>query len=558
MPGWRFDGESFRADAPGAERLLLPEKPPEFRLESLDERRGIWRTGARVFEPSRLRFDLCDVGPLLQCRKGFELRVGSTAAPFLSWTDGSVGPGVPTPDVRWAILSFRDDQPPIVIGFPERAASLRIAGEPGRWIVGTEGKDDLGWVRLALPVGNRAFATNGPGELGRLANLTAANADLWTAPPVELQAFSVVADANGVTATWRFDRAGAVVPLALDLAPGGGYGVILRSETRRTDVRLGEAAEGAEFSAVVTTEPDLVVRFPTRLLPLGRALAVGKPEGVAPPADPADVGATARYALSRLLAAGSPQEAKLDEAYYAIAPSAVEPLTGQNLLFAPDGKGLDLAAANALLARCRANAAALPASESEAAAALPEPQLVSLIWRRDWRTLGFYGVESGLARRAAALAALAGAFSPDASRRLEGALFEAGLAADRVMASRRALASGAASPKLSEPFGDLRAGVFARAFGPPYTAAGDPFWAALRSPVRVVGAARVVLGEDGTLSYDAPFRLFAEPEATLGGAPASAEIVAVPIPITAAFARPAQAPPVPPLAPVPLWSESPR
>lgn len=527
-----------------------------------------------------MRFDLCDFGPLLECRKGFELRVGSTGAPYLSWGEGSVGAGVPTPGVKWAVLSFRDDQPPVVFGFTGKPASLKITGSPGEWVIGTEAKDDLGWVRLALPLGNRAFATNGPGELGRLSNLVAANAELWSAPPVELTGFSVVADANGTTATWRFDRAGAVVPLAFDLAPAGGYGVFISSGTRRTDVRVGDAAEGVGTSAVVTIEPELTVRFPGRLLPMGRALAVGTPESVPPPSDPADVGGMARYALSRLLAGSAPREAGLDEAYYAFAPSAVEPLTGQRLLFAPDGTGLDLAGANALLARSRANAGTPPTSppgspDSEAppvvrfltprgvglaqGEGLPtEPQLVSLIWRRDWRTMGFFGVEAGLARRAAALAALAGALSPEANRRLEGALFEAGLAADRALAGRRAAARGAFAPKLAEPFGDLRAAVFARTFGPPYTEAGDPFWATLRSPVRVVGAARVTLSAEGALSYDAPFRLFAESGATLGELPASAEIVTVPIPLVAPFVRPEGAAALPALVPVPAWSEAGR
>ncbi len=495
---------------------------------------------------------------------------------------------MPTPDVRWAILSFPDDEPPIVIGFTRRAASLQIGGAPGRWTIGTAGKDDLGWVRLALPVGNHPFATNSPGELGRLAALAGANAALWSVPPADLKGFSVVGDANGVTATWSFDRPGVVVPLALDLASGGGYGVRILSGVRRTGLKSGETGDRDEITTVVTTGPDLVVRFPARLVPPGRALAIGRPEPLAPPTGATDVGGVARYALSRLLAGSAPAPDALDDAYYAAAPSGTEPLTGQRLLFAPDGTGLDLAAANALLARCRANAAAdlaaasllpppappsAPASapaaprpaagaegesagvKTEAAGRTPlaEPQLVSLVWRRDWRTLGFFGVESRLARRAGALAALAGALSPDPARRLEGALFEAGLAADRVLAVRRALAAGAPSPRLGEPFGPLRAALFARAFG----REDDPFWATLRSPLRVGGEGAVTTEDGETLAWTAPFRLAAEPGTTLGGVAYASAPVPAP-PNRAPLLRPKAAPPLPGLAPVPGWSEAPR
>ena len=462
---------------------------PERKLEAIDDRRATFRTGARVWLPHKLRFDLTDVGPLMRCPKGLDLRLGSTAAPFLSWDGGSVGAGVPTPAVKWILLSFPDDQPPIAIGFSGAASSLQLGGGPGAWILRTPEKTDLGWVRLALPFGNRGFATNTAATLGRATAVARENAPLWSAAPPELKEFTVAGNANGVTATWIFDRPGIVVPTAFDLAPAGGYPLSIRSPFRRLAMPLGESGERTQTSTVITEGAELSVRFPARELMLGRALGVGVAMPVPVPSGFADVGGIARHALDLLTAGRTPGAPDLDPAYYESAPSATEPLTGQKLLFEADGRGLDLAAAQALLARCRATA--------DGVYAPPEPQLVSLVWRRDWRTMGFFGVEPGVARRAGALAALAGAFSPDPARRLEGALFEAGLAAGRTRANLLALDAGTARPVLAEPFDGLRNSVFAR------VGRGDPFWTLLASPVRVVGSPSFRSPDGVTVAWEA-------------------------------------------------------
>lgn len=494
--------------------------------------------------PAKLRFDLTDLGPLMRCPTGLELRLGSTAPPYLSWEGGSVGPNVPTPPVRWTLLSFQDDQPPIILGFSGGPATLALSGGPGAWILRSTEKADLGWVRLALPFGNRAFATNSAATLGQATVVAQENAALWSAPPAEVKAFTVEGDATGVTATWTFDRAGVVVPTAFDLAPAGGYPLRYLSGVRRLAMPLGESGERTQTSTVITEGPELSVRFPSRELLLGRALGIGTPSPVPTPARFDDPGAVARHALDLLLAGRVPGAPDLDPAYYEAAPTGVEPLTGQRLLFEANGRGLDTAAAQALLARCRATAAGEVAP--------PEPQFVSLVWRRDWRTMGFFGVPEGIARRAGALAALAGAFSPDPSRRLDGALFEAGLAAGRTRANLLALDARAPRPLLSEPFDRLRNAVFVR-IGPK-----DPFWDLLSSPVRLVGEP-AFRSEGFDVRWDSA-------EAFLLGVNVDLEGASGPLvredggyPFTGpGFARLVGVPALPPVIPVPAWDETPR
>ena len=544
MPGWRFDGNGFRADAPGAEWLRFPETVPPRVLETIDDRRVVFRTGGRVWMPQKLRFDLTDVGPLMRCPKGLDLRLSSTAAPYLSWTEGSVGPNVPTPLVKWLLLSFQDGQPPIVIGFSGEPAAFSLRGSPGAWSLRSAEKTDLGWVRLALPYGNRPFATNSAATLGQATLVAAENAALWSQPPVEMTDFAVEGDPNGVTATWTFDRPNVVVPTAFDLAPPGGYILKILSPARRLAMPLGETGERTETSTVITEGNTLTVRFPTRELPLGRALAIGPPGPLTAPPTFGDVGAVARFSLDLLLAGRTPGPTDLDPLYYESAPSATEPLTGQRLLFEPNGKGLDLAAAQALFTRCRASA--------EATAMPPEPQLVSLIWRRDWRTMTFFGVDEAQGRRAGALAALAGAFSPDPSRRLEGALFETGLAAARARAGLRALDANAPSPRLSEPFDRLRNAVFNR-LGPK-----DPFWDVLASPVRIVSEPSFRTDDGATLAWTArtPFRLGISVDLAQA-TPLVREdaIYRFPESGTATMVNP---PKLPALLPVPAWDETSR
>ena len=211
--------------------------------------------------PSKARFDLFEPGFALYFGTGMGLHTASTAAPYLSWSEGSVGPGVPTPKVSWVMLSFRNAQPPLVLAFLGAPAALTLTGRSGDWILRA---DTLyqGWVRVVAPLGTQGFSANSAGELGRLVKEVAAEAEVWTEPAPQLLGVQVSDEPTAVTATWTFDRPGALVPTPITLAPYGAYPLKLQSRTRNeplssrmpAPLRLGTAAPSK--SKPSTTMPE--------------------------------------------------------------------------------------------------------------------------------------------------------------------------------------------------------------------------------------------------------------------------------------------------------------
>jgi hypothetical protein len=160
----------------------------------------------------------------------------------------------------------------------------------------------------------------------------------------------------------------------------------------------------------------------------------------------------------------------------------LEPVTGQRLPFGKDGKGLDLAAAHALLIQAT--------TIGESATSEPNSLLTSLVWRRDAYTWRLWCPNPAIQRRAAALAAIAGALCPEPERRLDGAMLHAGLAAEAGYDEWLKLQQVKVSPaRRNEAMVSLRAAIFA---GTDRTPDGDRLLAALRSEIRIYGDISVV------------------------------------------------------------------
>jgi hypothetical protein len=484
LPGFTLDLDGFSSKTPSADKIWFGSPARQWKPSFTNESGQVVSLNAQALGPQKARYSLWQSGFSLFFDKGVQFRVGSTGCPYLTWGEGTVGEGVPTPDTSWVLISFRTAQPPILLVLESGKASFQFAGKAGNWILKTE-KPLQGWMRCIQPLGTAEIAANSAAALGQLNKRVFENISIWTQPAPQLLNLSVKGDATAVVATWTFDRPAAIVPLGAALADLGGYPVRIQSKIRR----LSEWND--EGPIAVAEELVLKVRFPIRRIPLGRSITVGKREiALLGTVSPIDIPSVSELALENLLADRDMATFKAAEdtlgAYLTDAVYTAEPVTNQQMPFAVNGAGIDLAACHALLMQTT--------TISNQSSSESNSLMTSVSWRRDaynWRVAIDDPV---LARRAGALASLAGFLCPEPERRLQGAMFEAGLAAERGLGILRARRAGQAESQYLEPLDGLRRFAYYRDVR---LADEDPFGKSLLSEVRVFGDSSVVLEKQG-------------------------------------------------------------
>ncbi len=477
--------DGFVANQPMADRFYFAKPSGGWKVVQSSEMGQTVLLESRKLNPLKLNVSLTAPGFSLYWNAGFQLNLHSTVAPYLSWPEGSVTKGIPTPDSKWVLVSFKDNQPAVVLGFPQHPCGLKVEGRPGAWkIVGPTNYQ--GWVRVGLPDGLRGNPANSASSLGRLSALVSRQEKVWTALAPTLLSCSVQSDSQSVTAAWHFDRNGSTIPTAAQFASLGGYPLRILSPTQ--DASLQEA----ELPVRTVIGQDLVVRFPVRRVPTGRGLAIG--EDLSPgitSAAPTDIPSVVELGLENLRCGRDPQTQKAGEdtlaEYLLQANYVLEPVSGQQLPFDGAGKGVDLAASHAWLMQC-VNATQRATSESNSL-------LTSLSWRRDWTTWSLGCLDVAIERRGAALAALAGALCSEPERRLDAAMLQAGLAAVRGIARFKKTQGGPENlPVFSEPMFGLRKSLFSLAT--PGTVSTE-FADILFSPLRTYGSPSVSVASAG-------------------------------------------------------------
>lgn len=419
--GFEVDKQGFKVNHPAADKIRFESSSGVWKpliTNELSQTIGLSGIGR---SPLKLRSNLLGVGFELYFHYGFAFRISTLSSPYVTWLEGSVGAGVPTPTVNWALVSFRDSQPPILLGFEGPTCAVQITGKSGQWILASTTSRD-GWVRVVAPLGPVGFPTNSAADLGALVKRIKPDVNVLCQPIPQIVGISVADDPLGVVATWKFDRGGAVVPTPLTLAPLGGYPLKVQTPIRRLSQRN-------EYGPVCVSDGDtLTVRFPARRIPTGRSLSVGE-SGTPGPVTVSsfDIPSLVEIALYNLTcfrdplardAASQAVQEFLGEANY-----ESEPFTDQKLPYAASGKGLDLVAAHALLMQAQ--------ETSEKASSEPNSLLTSVTWRRDWYTWRILAPDEAVARRSAAIAAIAAALCPEPERRLDAGMLQAGLVAER-------------------------------------------------------------------------------------------------------------------------------
>jgi hypothetical protein len=450
VPGMQVDKEGLKAIFPGSDRLMFQTPLKLWNPVATSAIRQVILCDGGAGRPSKIRLDLSDIGVAMYFPAGISLKVRSTASPFLSWTEGSVTKDVPTPASDWLSVSFADDQPAFVLGFPEEKTSLQISGAYGDWIIKSP-PQFKGWVRFALPFGTDALPTTTASALGRLANRCRDEVNLWTAPLAEVSEPTVKEDATGLVVTYQSPRKQTVIPNLFYLAQSGGYPIKILSKFRV----LGSGTN--EGPVALTTDGVLEVRLPTKIIPTGRGITVGEPfpqslseANWSNPLNLVDM------AISNTI---SGRDRELTErtkrtisGYYDSAIASMEPFTKLSTMYDAAGKGLLETSVHALL-----NQSELI---SERALPVDDPQLVSLGWRLD-PYLGRLGMPSEDSRRVLAIGAIAGSLSRSPKMRMYGAMFQAALSAERGFASwsqRRTKDRSLA--KFIEPMIGIRKGLF--------------------------------------------------------------------------------------------------
>lgn len=455
IPGVVLTKEGIKTEHPAADMLRFTLPLKAWKPIATSDLSQTVSTGDFAGNPAKCRQDLTSPGFSAYFPKGLRFTLRCTTGPILTWaTDGSMeaNTGYATPPSMWVVVSFRDAQPPILMSF-KKPTGIRLTGRSGEWVMATDG-DYEGWVRFSAPLGSRPLATNSPADLAKLTSACAAGIEIATQDSPVLVSKSATDEGPMVLGEWTYDRPGAIVPYAAFASPFGGYAVQIVSKIKRLDI---PTSLGPTF---VTDEPKLAMRFVVRRVPTGRALLLGAPNqdgiGTASYLDHITVSELALANLVSTLEKGSRDLASSTVAeFLSEATYHVEPNTGQRLPYDGPGNGLDLSAAHALLMQSTLTTAR-PTSE-------PNSMLTSLMWRRDWLTWQLTCPDAAKRRRAQALTALAAAISPEPERRLDAAMLQAGLAAERGLAIWKQRALGTPPPgKLIETFDGVREDIFGK------------------------------------------------------------------------------------------------
>ena len=450
VPGFELNQTGFKTQFSGSDRFTFVSPLKIWNPVLTSPGRQVILTDGGVGKPSKVRFDLWDNGVSLYFPAGIDLKLHSTGSPFLSWKEGSVREGIPTPKTDWLCLSFSDQQPPVVFGFPGEKGALEISGELGNWSVRSP-KTFKGWVRVALPFGLEPFRSTTVQGLGKVSLRCKKQEELWSAPIGDVPEPTLEDDSDGIVATWNLPRKRTVVPNSFYLSPLGGYPCHILSDV---DSYPSSTNEGP---IVLTKTPTLVVRFPIKRIPNGRGLSIGEPipqsfETTSWKAPLSIIDLALANTLSGRNRLASQKARELLSQYYDFSTTEPEPNTKQAVFYQANGSGMLQAAIHSLLGQS--------VRTGELNTVTEDPQLVSIFWRLDPYS-GSLNVAGDDAARIEAISAIAGSFSPLPSMRFKAALFQAGLSGQRGLNTwKKRTGQIAVEPKLHEPLLSIRKGLF--------------------------------------------------------------------------------------------------
>lgn len=415
IPCFELTAQGFRNKATGSDWLRYEPAGVRFQPAAISDWQATYLLSGGSGGPSKLRVNLYALGFELLFESGIALRSNALQSPFLSWRDGSVGPGVETPRTQWVLLSFRDQQPPVLLASTS-ASTWTVSGRPGDWVV--RSANAKGWFRIVPPFGIVPQPANDAAALGRQVAHVKAHETFLTASPPKPIATQIAEESGALRAIQRFDAPGALVPSAVTFSRQGGYLISLLSGA----AKLPHHSNEGPISYCKDSKLDL--RFPAMPpMPSGRPVVLPKTADFAPATVSAfDAPSVIEGALAAFWSDRdrvSREAAEGAQADYLVGSlQEMEPYTRQRLPFDGNGQGLELAGAQSLLWSLLARGSETT-FESNA-------MLTSLGWLLDSATW----LPSIPNSEAAATGALGGILSARLDERLLACRLQAGLAAD--------------------------------------------------------------------------------------------------------------------------------
>ncbi len=471
LPLFDVTPRSFRVRSERAKEIFFQEDAQGMHCPRLSRYRKVLAFAPRPRCPFRLVLETASLGFSMEFRNGVRLS-GSGEAPILSWEEGSVGVGVPTPRVRWILLTWKESQPPLF---------LSVSGEASAWVARKEGSSFIvetveeyaGWVRVLAPFGTEEIATTTARDLGMVLRRLKPHLPKLLAGAPSLVDVEITPSDTGFTVAWRFDRPGALVPLPL------------LSRVEGMPVEVLTPMEPGTFG----NKPDFYV-FKDRVVRIrfsAFGLSPGKPV-VQGPLGQVETLATVSHIDSPSICEGvlaylvgladEVLVRALDTAYSAFQSEErreMEPRTRLQFYFSRDGRGSRLASAYALWEMAFQG-------ESEG--------LLGLLGSLDWRTWLPMGFDEKERWEAGAIASVAGSLSSSLEVRALGAMANVGVMG---FGLREGVLEGSSlSPRSPGPLWEVRSRVYP---SPGRRESSVKWWEALRYPVRCLTPGITFWGE---------------------------------------------------------------
>jgi len=457
LPAFDVSPTRFVAHAPNAFAISLGPERSGFVVKGLSRFEKSLAIRPKANAPIQINYETTSLGFTLRYVGGMQWSAEGVDAPFITWDEGTVGPGVPSAPSEWALLTWRAERPPLLLYFSNPASLTALKTASGFVL---KADDWTGSVRVRLPWGDRSVATASAADFGKLAvELQPRLKVIATGAPKPLSS-SVAIVANGYELTLNFDAVGAVVPPAAIAAQESGLVKILSP-------MIEGGAHGMPQCA--TTELRLFLKAPVPMAP-GAPIVVGSARPAA--------GTPEDRLLAYMTGNSSEADSLALSQQQAIAYKVTEPFTKIGLPLAIDGSG--------------SYRAALRGAEL-VAQGISAPFLDSIFAGLDWVTWQPPGSTPQERAEAASALAIAGPFCRSADNRALAAMANAGI-------------------RLQTGFDDVRNSFYSASTAPWLTAALSPvrvltpgvLGKALPSGIKVFGRAKSIGSFDLRLLSDQP------------------------------------------------------